>query len=144
VIIMTALNCVILVGRLTRDPELRHTPGGVPVCEFTVAVDRNGSGPQAQKPAQGAGQAAKPAQGQPQADFVDCVAWRQLAETTARYAAKGRLVGVQGRLEVESYDDRNGVRRRRARVIASQVRFLDAPRPQGDAPEEPAEGDVPF
>jgi single-strand DNA-binding protein len=145
---MTAMNVVILVGRLTRDPELRHTPQGVPVCDFTVAVDRpgnNGGGPQAQKPAQEAApeQAAKPPQDKgPQADFIDCVAWRQLAETTARYAAKGRLVGVQGRLEIDTYEGRDGVRRRRARIVASQVRFLDAPRSQAEDTGE--EEDTPF
>lgn len=109
------LNRVILIGRLTRDPELRVTSqSGVSVATFTVAVDR---------PYQSQG-------GQRETDFIDCVAWRRLAETVAEHMKKGRLVAVDGRLQIRSYETQDGQRRRVAEVVAEDVRFLD--RPRGD------------
>lgn len=120
------LNRVILIGRLTRDPELRVTnQTGVSVATFTVAVDR---------PFQ--------SQGQRETDFIDCVAWRRLAETVAEHMRKGRLVAVEGRLQIRSYETQDGQRRRVAEVVADEVRFLDRPR---DAQSEtPSPDDVPM
>ncbi len=107
------LNRVILIGRLTRDPELRVTSqSGVSVATFSVAVDR---------PYQTQG-------GQRETDFIDCVAWRRLAETVAEHMKKGRLVAVDGRLQIRSYETQDGQRRRVAEVVAEDVRFLDRPR----------------
>lgn len=120
------LNKVILIGRLTRDPELRYTPNGVPVAHFTLAVDRNFTD----------------RQGQRQADFIDVVTWQKLAEICAKNLGKGRLVAVDGRLQIRSYDDNQGVRRKAAEVVADNVKFLDRPREQqtgGQGPE-----DVPY
>lgn len=112
------LNKIILIGRLTRDPELRYTPSGVPVSQFTLAVDRNFTD----------------RQGQRQTDFIDIVTWQKLAEICAKNLGKGRLVAVDGRLQIRSYDDSQGVRRKAAEVIADNVRFLD--RPRGDQQQQ--------
>lgn len=106
------LNTVILIGRLVRDPELRFTPNGVAVGNFTLAVDRPFSNQQ----------------GERQTDFIDIVVWRKLAETCANYLSKGRLVAVEGRLQVRSYENQEGQRRRIAEVVANEVRFLDRAR----------------
>lgn len=106
------LNSVILIGRLTRDPELRYTGSGVAVVRFTLAVDRPFTDQQ----------------GERQADFIDIVAWRRLAETVSNHLQKGRLVAVNGRLQIRSYDAQDGQRRRVAEVVANDVRFLDRPR----------------
>ncbi|EKP94787.1 single-stranded DNA-binding protein [Thermaerobacter subterraneus] len=103
------LNVVVLIGRLVRDPELRYTPSGVAVGGFTLAVDR----PFANQ------------QGEREADFIDIVVWRKLAETCANHLSKGRLVAVRGRLQVRSYETQDGQRRRVAEVVADDVRFLD-------------------
>lgn len=114
------LNTVILIGRLVRDPELRYTPSGVAVGGLTVAVDRPFTNQQ----------------GQREADFIDVVVWRRLAETCASHLGKGRLVAVEGRLQVRSFETQEGQRRRVAEVVARTVRFLDRPR------EEQAGGDL--
>ncbi|MBX6350882.1 MAG: single-stranded DNA-binding protein [Clostridia bacterium] len=106
------LNRVILIGRLVQDPELRYTPQGVAVSSFTLAVDRPFTG----------------RDGQRQTDFIDIVVWRQLAETCANHLSKGRLVAVEGRLQVRQYEAQDGQKRRVAEVVASDVRFLDRPR----------------
>ena len=106
------LNLVVLIGRLVRDPELRYTPAGVAVASFTVAVDRPFTN----------------AQGERETDFIDVVVWRRLAETCAQHLQKGRLVAVEGRLQVRSYESADGQRRRVAEVVANDVRFLDRPR----------------
>jgi len=102
------LNRVILIGRLTRDPELRYTPNGVAVANFTLAVDRR-----------------QVKDREKEADFIDIVVWQKLAETCANYIGKGRLVAVEGRLQIRSYDDKEGNKRKVAEVIAETVRFLD-------------------
>lgn len=109
------LNKVILIGRLTRDPELRYTASGVPVATFTLAVDRPFTNQQ----------------GERETDFINIVAWRRLAETCANNLGKGRLVAVDGRLQIRSYETPEGQRRRVAEVVAGDVRFLDWPRQQG-------------
>ncbi|MBX5475916.1 MAG: single-stranded DNA-binding protein [Clostridia bacterium] len=109
------LNHVVLIGRLVRDPELRYTPNGVAVGTFTLAVDRPYSNQQ----------------GEREADFIDIVVWRQLAETCANHLSKGRLVAVAGRLQIRSYETQDGQKRRAAEVVANEVRFLDRPTRQG-------------
>lgn len=102
------LNRIILIGRLTRDPEMRYTPSGITVTRFTLAVDRN----------------YKSAQGEKMTDFITVVVWRQLAELCAEYLAKGKLAAVDGRLQVRSYDAQDGTRKTVAEVVAENVRFL--------------------
>ncbi|MFD1126601.1 single-stranded DNA-binding protein [Paenibacillus provencensis] len=104
------LNRVILIGRLTRDPDLRYTPAGVAVTQFTLAVDR---------PFSSNG-------GEREADFIPTVAWRQLAETCANYLKKGRLVAVEGRIQVRNYENNEGRRVYITEVIADNVRFLES------------------
>ena len=106
------LNRVILIGRLTRDPELRYTPSGVAVTQFTLAVDRPFTNQQNQR----------------EADFIPIVTWRQLAETCANYLRKGRLTAVEGRIQVRSYDNSEGKRVYVTEVVADNVRFLDGNR----------------
>lgn len=130
------LNRIILIGRLTRDPELRYTPSGVPVGHFTLAVDR---------PFQNRS-------GERETDFIDIVVWRKLAETVANHMTKGRLAAVQGRLQIRSYETQDGQKRRVAEVIADQVAFLDRPQtgPAGDdfgdlgSEAEAGDDDIPF
>lgn len=109
------LNRVILIGRLTKDPELRYTPTGVAVCQFNLAVDR---------PFQN--------NGEKEADFIPVVVWRQLAETCANYLRKGRLTAVEGRIQVRSYENNEGKKVYVTEVIADNVRFLEsAPKTEG-------------
>lgn len=136
------LNRVILIGRLTRDPELRYTPSGVATTQFTLAVDRPFS-------SQG---------GDREADFIPVVTWRQLAETCANYLRKGRLTAVEGRIQVRNYDNNEGKRVYVTEVIADNVRFLDRDnnesRPQQQSSGDPfsddgkpisiADDDLPF
>jgi len=104
------LNRVILIGRLTKDPELRYTPGGVAVAQFTLAVDRP----------------FKDQQGEREADFIPIVVWRQQAENCANYLRKGRLAAVEGRIQVRNYDNNEGKRVYVTEVIADNVRFLES------------------
>lgn len=104
------LNRVILIGRLTRDPELRYTPTGVAVTQFTLAVDRPFSNNQNER----------------EADFIPIVTWRQLAETCANYLRKGRLAAVEGRIQVRNYENNEGKRVYVTEVIADNVRFLES------------------
>lgn len=103
------LNRVVLIGRLTKDPELRYTPNGVAVATFTLAVDRSRLNPQ----------------GEREADFIPIVVWQKQAENCANYIGKGRLVAVDGRLQVRTYDGKDGQRRWVTEVVAESVRFLD-------------------
>jgi len=102
------LNRVILIGRLTRDPELKYIPSGTPVANFTLAVDR----------------AFTNKQGERETDFVPVVVWQKAAENCAKYIGKGSLVAVDGRLQVRSYEQ-DGQRRTFTEVVAEDVRFLD-------------------
>jgi len=97
------------VGRLAQQPELRYTQNGVAVARFTVAVSRPFTNQQ----------------GEREADFIDIVVWRAQAENCANYLAKGRLVGVEGRLQIRSYETAEGQKRRVAEVVADRVEFLD-------------------
>lgn len=110
------LNRVILIGRLTKDPELRYTPSGVAVTQFTLAVDRPFSNQS----------------GEREADFIPVVVWRQLAETCANYLRKGRLTAVEGRIQVRNYDNNEGKRVYVTEVVADNVRFLERPNRDGD------------
>ena len=112
-------NRIILVGRLTRDPELRATPDGTSVVRFAIAVNRP----------------VRPS-AEEQVDYFDIVAFRQLADTVANYVTKGRLVLVEGKLQTRSYTDREGNRRKAYEVVADNVRFLERIRegePEADA-----------
>lgn len=123
------LNRVILIGRLTRDPELRYTGGGTAVASFSLAVDRPFTNQQ----------------GERETDFIDIVCWRQLAEQVAQHLTKGRLVAVEGRLQIRSYETQDGQRRKVAEVVAQTVRFLDRPRPAASQDEAAGEDEtVPF
>jgi single-strand DNA-binding protein len=102
-------NRIILVGRLTADPEMRYTPNSIAVVKFTLAVNRNFNSKQGEK----------------ETDFIDIVAWRGLAETCTNYLKKGYMVAAEGRLQIRSYEDSQGVRRKVSEVIADNVRFLD-------------------
>ncbi|MBW4838825.1 MAG: single-stranded DNA-binding protein [Paenibacillaceae bacterium] len=122
------LNRVILIGRLTRDPELRYTPAGVAVTQFTLAVDRPFT-------SQG---------GEREADFIPVVTWRQLAETCANYLRKGRLTAVEGRIQVRNYENNEGKRVYVTEVIADNVRFLESNREGGAGGGGGAREEAPF
>lgn len=110
------LNRVILIGRLVADPELKYTPSGIAVAQFRIAVDR----PLSQEARQ---------QGQEkQADFIDIVAWRQSAEFASQYLNKGRLVAVEGRLQIREYVTQDGQKRKAAEIVADNLKGLDRPR----------------
>jgi len=117
------LNKIILIGRLVRDPELRYTPNGAAVASFAIAVDRQYTN----------------RQGNRETDFIDIVVWQKLAETCANHLGKGRLVAVEGRLQVRSYETQEGQRRKVAEVVAENVRFLDWPKDAGAASDETAD-----
>ncbi|UOR10779.1 single-stranded DNA-binding protein [Halobacillus amylolyticus] len=104
------LNRVVLVGRLTKDPDLRYTPNGVAVANFTVAVNRPFSNNQ----------------GDRDADFINCVVWRRAAENLANFMNKGSLVGVDGRLQSRSFDNQEGKRVFVTEVVADSVQFLES------------------
>lgn len=109
------LNRVVLVGRLTRDPDLRYTPNGVAVANFNIAVNRPFSNQQ----------------GNREADFIDCVTWRRQAENLANYMKKGNQVGVDGRLQTRRYEDKDGKMVYVTEVVADSVQFLEAKGGQG-------------
>ena len=101
------INSVVIMGRLTYEPELRATPSGVSVVRFQVAVDRN---------YQKAGEERK-------TDFIDCTAWRQTAEFVCKYFHKGSMIAVEGSLQTDNYTDQNGEKRKSVQLVASQVSF---------------------
>ena len=107
------LNHITIMGRLTRDPELRRTGSGIAVASFTLAVDRDFS------PRDG---------GERETDFIDCVAWRQTGEFVSKYFTKGRMAVVSGRLQIRSWTDKDGNKRRSAEVVADNVYFGDSRR----------------
>ncbi|MFL0250114.1 single-stranded DNA-binding protein [Clostridium neuense] len=103
------MNKVVLIGRLTKDPELRFTPGnGTAVASFTLAVDRRFK-----------------KEGQQEADFIPIVVWGKQAESTANYMSKGKLMGVSGRIQTRSYDAKDGTKRYVTEVVADEVQFLE-------------------
>ena len=105
------LNHITIMGRLTRDPELRRTGSGVAVARFTLAVDRDFGGRDG---------------GERETDFIDCVAWRQTGEFVSKYFTKGRMAVVSGRLPIRNWTDKDGNKRRSAEVIADNVYFGDS------------------
>lgn len=104
------MNKAILIGRLTRDPELRTTPTGRNVCQFAVAVNRTYTS----------------ASGEREADFINCVVWDKQAENLARYQKKGNQIAVEGRIQTRNYDDNNGKKVYVTEILASNISFLDA------------------
>ena len=111
------LNHITIMGRLTRDPELRRTGSGIAVASFTVAVDRDFGGRDG---------------GEKETDFIDCVAWRQTGEFVSKYFTKGRMIVVSGRLQIRPWTDKDGNKRRSAEVVADNVYFGDSKR-DGDS-----------
>ena len=107
------LNHITIMGRLTRDPELRRTGSGIAVASFTVAVDRDFGGRDG---------------GEKETDFIDCVAWRQTGEFVSKYFTKGRMIVVSGRLQIRSWTDKEGNKRRTAEVVADNCYFGDSRR----------------
>ena len=107
------LNHIVIMGRLTRDPDLRYTQSQTPVASFTVAVDRDFAGRDG---------------GERQTDFIDVVAWRQTAEFVSKYFSKGSMVAVSGRLQIRDWTDREGNKRRSAEVVADNVYFGESKR----------------
>lgn len=105
------LNHIVIMGRLTRDPELRRTGSGIAVASFTVAVDRDFSNNQS---------------GEKETDFIECVAWRQTGEFVSKYFTKGRMIVVDGRLQIRGWTDKDGNKRRTAEVVADNCYFGDS------------------
>jgi len=105
------INRVVLVGRLTKDPDLRYTASNVPVASFTIAVSRP---------------FVNQASGERDADFIPVVIWRKQAENVKKFLVKGSLAGVEGRIQTRNYDDKDGTRRYVTEVVADNVYFLEA------------------
>ena len=110
------LNHIVIMGRLTRDPELRYTQSQTPVASFTVAVDRDFGGRDG---------------GEKQTDFIDCVAWRQTAEFVNKYFTKGSMAAVSGRLQIRDWTDRDGGKRRSAEIVVENIYFGESRRRDG-------------
>ena len=140
------LNHITIMGRLTRDPEMRTTQSGVAVASFTLAVDRDFGGRDG---------------GEKQTDFIDCTAWRHTAEFVSKYFSKGRMAVVSGRLQIDNYTDNDGNKRKAAKVIADNIYFGDSkkdgatgsqsdeaasftPAPSGFVPADVDSGELPF
>lgn len=102
------MNKAFLVGNLTRDPELRTTSSGIPVCSFSIAINRR----------------FRNASGQQETDFINITAWRQLAELCSKYLVKGRKVGVVGSIQTRTYEAQDGSKRNAFEVVADEVEFL--------------------
>ena len=111
------LNHITIMGRLTRDPELRRTGSGIAVASFTLAVDRDFTDKQS---------------GEKETDFIDCVAWRQTGEFVSKYFTKGRMAVVSGRLQIRSWTDKDGNKRRTAEIVADNVYFGDSKNDSGN------------
>mgnify|MGYP000971723629 CR=1 FL=1 len=130
------MNRAILIGRLTKDPELRYTQSGIAVASLTLAVDRP----------------FKNQQGDKETDFIPVVVWRKAAENCAQYLSKGSMAGVEGRMQVRSYEAQDGSKRYVTEVVADNVQFLSTNKSQGQgqgqaeapAASAPADGDYDF
>ena len=114
------LNKIVLMGRMTRDPELRQTPTGNSVVSFTLACDRDFAAQGAEK----------------ETDFVDIVAWRNTAEFVSKYFSKGRMAVVSGRLQIRNWEDKDGNKRKTAEIVAESVYFCDSKRSESGTPAE--------
>jgi single-strand DNA-binding protein len=121
---MNMLNRIIVMGRMTRDPELRRTNSGTAVASCTVAVDRD----------------FKSQSGEKETDFIDVVAWRNTAEFVSKYFSKGRMAVVEGRLQLRDWTDKDGNKRRTAEIVADSVYFGDSKRDGGDAAQIEPQG----
>lgn len=110
------MNKVILIGRITKDPELRHTSNDLAFCQFTVAVNRN----------------YRSTTGETVADFINCVAWKNQAENLSKYMHKGNLIGVEGSIQTRSYEDNNGVKKFVVEVLAEKIEFLESKNSQNN------------
>lgn len=117
------LNRVVLVGRLTKDPELRYLGNGTPVCNFTLAVNRN----------------FKNQSGEQEADFINCQVWRKAGENVANYLSKGSLAGVDGKLQTRSYEGQDGKRVYVTEVVADSVQFLEPKKQGGGQQSDPGD-----
>lgn len=113
------LNHIGLMGRLTRDPELRHTQAGKAVASITLAVERDYTAPGAEK----------------ETDFIDVVLWGNTAEFASKYFSKGRMAAVSGRLQIRNWQDKDGNKRRSAEVVASNIYFADSKKEPSDTQE---------
>ena len=113
------LNHIVTMGRLTRDPELRHTQSGLPVCSFSIACDRD----------------YKDSNGNRETDFIDVVAWRNTAEFVSKYFAKGRMMAAEGRLQLRDWVDREQNKRRSAEIQVSSAYFADSKSKEQEPPE---------
>lgn len=111
------LNRCVLIGRLTGDPDLKYTPSGIAVANFSIAVERY----------------SKDAEGQKEVDFIPIVAWRQSAEFAANYLGKGRMVAIDGRLQIRNWVAQDGTKRKQAEVVAESLKSLDRPKEQTQA-----------
>lgn len=120
------LNHIVIMGRLTRDPELRRTGSGAAVASFTLAVDRDFSNKES---------------GEKETDFIDCVAWRQTGEFVSKYFKKGSMAVVSGKLQIRNWTDKDGSKRRSAEVIAENVYFGDSKKSDSESsyPTTPAQ-----
>ena len=118
------INRTVLVGRLTRDPELRYTSSNKAFARFTIAVNRTFAG----------------ANGEREADFISCIVWNRQAENLARFVKKGSLIGVEGRIQTGSYDDKDGIRKFTTDVVCDSVQFLE-PKGSDNGPQEDAFND---
>ena len=112
------LNKIVIMGRLTRDPELRHTQSGTAVASFTLAVDRDIKSKDT---------------GEKATDFIDVIAWRQTGEFVSKYFTKGRMAVAEGRLQIRDWTDKDGSKRRSAEVVADNVYFVDSKQSSGAA-----------
>lgn len=115
------LNKVILIGRLTKDPELKYTQGGTSVCSFSIANNRT---------------YVTAGEKKEQVSFFNCVAWAKTGEVIAEYCKKGKRIGIEGRLQQRSWDDQEGKKRQTVEIVVDNFQFLDPPRDAGSA--EPA------
>ena len=115
------LNKSILIGRLTRDPEVKYIPSGKAVCTFTLAVDRNFNN----------------AQGEKEADFIPCVVWDKLAELCGKFLSKGRLTAVSGRIQTRTYETSDGTKRYITEIVADEVQFLERAKEQSQEQAPP-------
>ena len=124
------LNKIILMGRLTRDPELRRTESGTAVCSFSIAVDRD----------------FKSKNGEKETDFIDIVSWRATAEFVSKYFTKGRMAVVEGRLQIRDWTDKDGNKRKATEIVANDVNFADSKRSDSGAnygaPSAPSYGNI--
>ena len=130
------LNRITIMGRLTRDPELRRTGSGIAVASFTLAVDRDFSSKDS---------------GKKETDFIDCVAWQQTGEFVSKYFSKGRMAVVSGRLQIRNWENKDGNKRRTAEVVADNVYFADSKKDNAPATDNGNfavltgnDGDLPF